>query len=762
MVKNIKEGIIRNRSLLFFALAVAVLFGGMLFVAHSPGVEGKGANPTVLSCTNNTPNGGICVSNSQCQSGLCVGVNGIGNPPACTAENVGTCQITTIDNDGVGGIQDYTPTMSDGDGGNGGGGKEGPCTNDFPVPPTWVSGSFSGSYVNPGLNDLNITIPPAANNGTGEEHQVIVILNNQEPEDVSVPIWVDYPPVIPAGYSGVAQLQTPTKYQGEPIKIAVRNWDSCQGLWSEWRQSGTITQSGGGGLSGSCNGNVASNSVLCSGDNAGFSGNIQYDLVQSCSVPTGSAPKCERECDIGYVYSPGPGNSDSCVPAPTYSCTGTLPANSTLCAGDGTGLTADTPYTTVASCSSPSGSAPKCEAKCQGNTEPVNGQCVENEIGNIFGYAWSDNIGWIQMNSCFDEDQDGVADSPCATSGGFGVSVNNGGVMGGSGTLSGHAWSDSVGWINFGGLTGPNNSSDVASLTNIDQNVGSIAGWARVLSGDSTPGFDGWIKLSDNTFPTGYSHEHGDAGLTYNRKTARIMGSMWGGEALGWIRFNDPVNGYHKVTYGVPAPFDYSITALPSGFTSWTVPGETHNVTSDINLTLTSGKTETVDLSVQVNAPGGATSPLTASLPANASCKPDCQKTLSINVSPDTDPGMYEVIVKGQSSIPEKTVTIPVLVPSFDLASCKAAGGPPYLVNNPVTWVATPATVDPLNPLTYSWEGTNVNPTSTGSNTNFVKTYATTGIKELYVTATNVNGVSTVKKCDNSIVVVAQPDTNEF
>lgn len=776
MAKKIKEGIVRNKPLLLFSLAVAVLFGGMLFVSHTPGVEGKSIGPTVLSCRNNTPNGGICINDSQCQSGFCLGATG----PACTAGSVGTCQMLSLNDDDVGGIQDYVPTMTDGGGGQAeGGGGGGACTTEFPLPPTMVSGSFTGAYTSSGLNNLNIVIPASPANGTGEDHQIIVILNSQDPSEVSVPMWVDYAPVIPSGYSHTAQLNTQSGYVGQPIKVAVRNWDSCQGLWSEWRESDTINQSGGGGLIGSCVGNVAQHSILCSGDNAGFTGNVNYDLVSSCSEPTGSVPKCQRICDIGYVYQPGPGSSDSCVPQPTYSCTGTLPEHSTLCAGDSSGLGADTAYTAVDSCSTPDGSVPKCEAKCNEGYEVVGGVCQEisqngqNPNGNVFGWAWSDNVGWIKMNNCTDNNQNGVVDAPAddpscySEQDAHGVYVNNGGTVddiGGSGTLAGYAWNDTVGWINFADLTGPNGSDQVATLNNLNNNVGAITGWARALTGDSTPGFDGWIKLSDSLFPTGIGHEDGDAGLTYNRKTARIVGSMWGGEVLGWIRFNDPVNNYHKVTYGKPAPFDYSMDVTPSAYESWTVEqvAAGMEVNSDINLALLAGITEQVNLSIEVNGPGDAINVPAVSLPDGDHCNPDCQKTLRINVNADTTPGVYNVVVTSTPSTPSAPpVTIPVFVPANVLATCKPAGGPPYLVNNPVTWMAEPAP-GIVDTLTYSWQGTNVSPTSPSQDTNFVKTYAITGIKNLSVTATNTTGESSTVPCNPSVVIVAQPNTNEF
>lgn len=53
--------------------------------------------------------------------------------------------------------------------------------------------------------------------------------------------------------------------------------------------------------------------------------------------------------------------------------------------------------------------------------------------GNLSGYAWGTNVGWINFDPDGDE---GVTIDP------------------GSGDFSGYAWGENVGWINFNG-SGP-------------------------------------------------------------------------------------------------------------------------------------------------------------------------------------------------------------------------------------------------------------------------------------------------------------------
>ncbi len=63
--------------------------------------------------------------------------------------------------------------------------------------------------------------------------------------------------------------------------------------------------------------------------------------------------------------------------APTYSCTGTVPNNATLCTNDNTGLSANTPNTSVVSCG-----APKCEYMCSANTILSGGACVATQCSD--------------------------------------------------------------------------------------------------------------------------------------------------------------------------------------------------------------------------------------------------------------------------------------------------------------------------------------------------------------------------------------------
>ena len=67
-----------------------------------------------------------------------------------------------------------------------------------------------------------------------------------------------------------------------------------------------VHAAGGGGSTFSCQPNSSitlTNASLCSGDASDLLSNVQNTLVDSCSTPLGSGPKCEYVCKPGYTKS---------------------------------------------------------------------------------------------------------------------------------------------------------------------------------------------------------------------------------------------------------------------------------------------------------------------------------------------------------------------------------------------------------------------------------------------------------------------------
>lgn len=191
---------------------------------------------------------------------------------------------------------------------------------------------------------------------------------------------------------------------------------------------------------------------------------------------------------------------------------------------------------------------------------------------NVTGWAWSENIGWISLNSydC-DTDKNGYVDStpPCggnntttvATD--YGVNISPIATTG-TGDFSGNAWSDNVGWISFNRAdtgTPPAAPFNGASgpIAQVDWITGKVTGWARVLS-QAAGGGDGWIKLSDegNSFWIGNGVKIDSAG--------KFSGYAWSSDSVGWIDFAPLINGTTPLT--APAKVAVPCTASNPTFTA--------------------------------------------------------------------------------------------------------------------------------------------------------------------------------------------------
>lgn len=161
--------------------------------------------------------------------------------------------------------------------------------------------------------------------------------------------------------------------------------------------------------------------------------------------------------------------------------------------------------------------------------------------GDLTGWAWSSNIGWISFNG---------ADSG-AGGGDYRVHVatSTDSLVGHIGAFSGYAWSPNVGWISFQTSDVLNCPSDGnydtpgigASLPfgagsncvpRVDTISGKVSGWARVLSMKNEPS-GGWLHLS------GTNHEtSGGGGVVFDPVTKIFSSYAWESSVLGWVRFD--------------------------------------------------------------------------------------------------------------------------------------------------------------------------------------------------------------------------------
>lgn len=126
--------------------------------------------------------------------------------------------------------------------------------------------------------------------------------------------------------------------------------------------------------------------------------------------------------------------------------------------------------------------------------------------GPITGWAWSDTVGWIDLN-CGN-------DNSCSTSD-YKLTI------GADGTVTGYAWSDNVGWVsaNASDLTGCPTAPCTARMSG-----SALVGWLKALSANDSQsgGWDGFISLSGS----GY-------GPTLGSQV--FSGYAWGDMNVGWV-----------------------------------------------------------------------------------------------------------------------------------------------------------------------------------------------------------------------------------
>jgi hypothetical protein len=174
-----------------------------------------------------------------------------------------------------------------------------------------------------------------------------------------------------------------------------------------------------------------------------------------------------------------------------------------------------------------------------------------NDDGNFQGWAWgSDVVGWIGFQG------PGACD--------YGVTIDEE-----SNKLSGHVWSENLGWISFdrdetGTPPSDDPCVDESCIARLKEDNYQLDGWARALNyGD---GWDGWISLNKKTGDS-YDYE-----VTLNVDSKEFEGWAYGSDVLGWISFNHLTDD---------SGIDYMVyTGLPMGIQP-TDPHDTWDLCSD-------------------------------------------------------------------------------------------------------------------------------------------------------------------------------------
>lgn len=179
-------------------------------------------------------------------------------------------------------------------------------------------------------------------------------------------------------------------------------------------------------------------------------------------------------------------------------------------------------------------------------------------LQNMSGYAWGGDWTDQNNNGIQDLNPNNVPYEPTGGAGWISFNCTSGGNCGSNdygvnieanGDLVGYAWSSNYGWLKFGGLsgfpTGPGVSTGNARL-----NGNQLEGWVRFCAGASDQnidspnycigtvsnplngGWDGWVSLKG----PGY-------GVTLEPSTGILSGFAWGGNdngknIVGWVNFN--------------------------------------------------------------------------------------------------------------------------------------------------------------------------------------------------------------------------------
>lgn len=153
----------------------------------------------------------------------------------------------------------------------------------------------------------------------------------------------------------------------------------------------------------------------------------------------------------------------------------------------------------------------------------------------VYGWIWSGSgggAGWIRVSACNGNDDESCPIPPAP----YGLKLNPGNMR-----FSGHAWSNTLGWLGF-------NQADVAgcpggsaaSSCQAEVQGNKVVGWARWVSAKNATaaqagGWDGWVRLD----PPNYG------GVSFNPNTGALSGYAYDASnaagtlvGSGWLEFN--------------------------------------------------------------------------------------------------------------------------------------------------------------------------------------------------------------------------------
>ncbi|MDD5043112.1 MAG: thrombospondin type 3 repeat-containing protein [Patescibacteria group bacterium] len=173
--------------------------------------------------------------------------------------------------------------------------------------------------------------------------------------------------------------------------------------------------------------------------------------------------------------------------------------------------------------------------------------------GNVYGWAWSENVGWVSANNC------DLATNTCAGPA-YGVKIAADGI------LSGWMWSENVGWICVGATCADYGATPEAqtAAAKADTNIGDISGWAKVIA---YPASEGWISLRKMALDLDAPIYGAKMAFAINEQPLISKGDFyWWGWApwdIGWVDFGPSVAGSFV---GIKTSFGFEpVRVTPAG-----------------------------------------------------------------------------------------------------------------------------------------------------------------------------------------------------
>ncbi|OGG58169.1 hypothetical protein A2853_01480 [Candidatus Kaiserbacteria bacterium RIFCSPHIGHO2_01_FULL_55_17] len=248
-------------------------------------------------------------------------------------------------------------------------------------------------------------------------------------------------------------------------------------------------------------------------NNGTLSGSYQYP---SCTVSPPSAPTCTltppsqtidegESATLNYTISGSATSATINGVSVTPSVSGSYSPSPTV----------TTNYTMTVSNAGGSNNCGPATVTVNPSPPPPVGYCTvpAGTRTPITGYAWSDTIGWFDLD---------CSNSGVCGANSFGISIDD------TGNLAGCGWSDNIGWVSASpeDLTSCPSGSCTATLSGSNM----LQGWMRVLAGGSAQsgGWDGFISLS------GSSPDYGPA----RQADGTFQGFAWGDMNVGWVDFS--------------------------------------------------------------------------------------------------------------------------------------------------------------------------------------------------------------------------------